>query len=112
MANLSGIIHALRKKIAKQDEIIDELGSELGDAAEKVAYAHNILRALKNPDMLESGEPVTLERLQVMESGDPKIIPPTPVPLDTCDKEASKRSNNGQKKETAVAELAEVANAS
>ena len=111
MPNLKGVIHALKKKIAKQDEVIEELGSELGDTADKVAYAQNILRALKDSDMLVDGAPLTLDRLQVMESGDPKIIPPTPVPLDTCDKEASKRSNNGQKKETAVAELAEVVDA-
>ena len=101
----------------KYNKMIGEITADLGRTADRLTNAQNILRALKNPDMLVDGAPITLDRLQVMESGDPKILPPTPVPLDTCDKEASKRSNthhiqNGQKKETAVAELAEVANAS
>ena len=96
----------------KYSKMISEITADLGRTADKLTNTQNILRALKNPDILVDGAPMTLERLQVMESGDPKILPPTPVPLDTCDKEASKRSNNGQKKETAVAELAEVANAS
>ena len=101
----------------KYTKLIGEITADLGRTADKLSNTQNILRALKNPDMLVDGAPMTLERLQVMESGDPKILPPTPVPLDTCEKEASKRSNthhiqNGQKKETAVAELAEVANAS
>ena len=97
--------------------MISEITADQGRTADKLTNTQDILRALKNPDMLVDGAPMTLERLQVMESGDPKIIRPTPVPNATCDKEATKRSNthhiqNGQKKETAVAELAEVANAS
>ena len=101
----------------KYNKMIGEITADLGRTADKLTTIQNILRAIKNPDILVDGAPLSLERLQIMESGDPKILPPMPVPLDTCEKEASKRSNthhiqNGQKKETAVAELAEVANAS
>ncbi len=93
-------------------EAIKELGRNIGEVSIKQAFAENIVRGLKNPDIIMNGGPVTVDRIQVMETGQIRLKDPTPVPLDTCDKEASKRSNNGQKKETAVAELAEVANAS
>ena len=99
----------------KYSKMISEITADLGRTADKLSNTQNILRALKNPDMLVDGAPMTLERLQVMESGDPKILPPTPVPLNTCDEAASKRSNtrhiqNGQKKETDVAKT-EIVNA-
>ena len=85
MANPQGIIHALRKKIAKLDEVIEELGSELGDTADNLAKAQNMVRALKNPDMLVNGASLTLDMVQVMENGDIRVIPPPPPPgPDTC----------------------------
>ena len=99
MANLRGRIHALEKKIAKQDEVILELGDELGDTADNLANAQNMVRALKNPDMLIDGDSLTLDRIQVMETGDIRIIKPTPVPItETCVK-APEPDKNGQKTE-------------
>ena len=94
-----------------------ELGADIDTISKRQAFAENIVRGLKNPDMLMDGFPVTEDRIQIMETGEIRLKKPVQVPLDTCDKEASKRSNthhiqNGQKKETAVAELSEVANAS
>jgi len=107
MANLKGIIHALKKKIAKQDEAIDELGSELGDVADKLADAQNTLRALQNPDMLVNGAPMTLARLQVMENGTIHILPLPTASVDTCDKTISKAMTEANgKKDEAVAALA------
>ena len=101
MANPQGIIHALRKKIAKLDEVIEELGSELGDTADNLANAQNIIRALKNPDVMVDGAPLTLERLQVMETGDVRVIPPPPAPgPDTCTQE-----KNGKKPEKELANV-------
>jgi hypothetical protein len=108
----TGVELAQEVEIKYLNEAIKELGHKIQEISSKQAFAENIVRGLKNPDILMNGFPVTEDRIQVMETGQIRLKDPTPVPLDTCDKEASKRSNNGQKKETAVAELAEVANAS
>ena len=99
MANLDGVIHALRKKLAKQDEVIEELGSELGDTADNLANAQNIIRALKNPDMMVNGASLTLDMVQVMENGDIRLLPPVPAPItETCGK-APEPEKNGKKPE-------------
>ena len=97
MANLRGRIHALEKKIAKQDAVILELGDELGDTADNLANAQNIIRALKNPDMMVNGESLTLDMVQIMENGDIRLLPPPPAPItETCVKAPEK---NGKKPE-------------
>jgi hypothetical protein len=108
----TGIEFAQEIEIKYLNGAIKELGKALGEISSKQAFAENIVRGLKNPDILMDGFPVTEDRIQIMETGEIRLKQPVQVPLDTCDKEASKRSNNGQKKETAVTELAEVANAS
>ena len=101
MAN-DGEIHALKKQVAKQSECILELGKELGDVSERLTSTQNILRALKNPDMLVDGAPLTLERLQVMENGDIRALPPPP-PEMTCIEEVTKEfGKNGKKEKEAV----------
>jgi len=106
MAN-NGQVHALKRQIAKQGECIEELGIELGNVADQLASAQNILRALKNPDMLWKGAPLTLGRLQVMENGDIREIQPPPEM--TCTEEVTREfGKNGKKTESAVAELVEV----
>jgi hypothetical protein len=103
MANLRGRIHALEKKIAKQDAVILELGDELGDTADNLANAQNMVRGLKNPDMLFDGDSLTLDRIQVMENGDIRIIKPTPAPItDRCVQEPQK---NGKKTEKELADV-------
>ena len=97
MANLRGRIHALEKKIAKQDAVILELGDELGDTADNLANAQNIIRALKNPDMMGNGASLTLDMVQIMENGDIRLLPPPPAPItETCVKAPEK---NGKKPE-------------
>ena len=103
MANLRGRIHALEKKIAKQDAVILELGDELGDTADNLANAQNMVRGLKNPDMLFDGDSLTLDRIQVMENGDIRIIKPMPAPItETCVKAPEK---NGKKTEKELADV-------
>ena len=100
MAN-NGEVHALKKQIAKQSECIQELGVELGNTADQLALAQNILRALKNPDMLVDGAPLTLDRMQVMENGDIRTLPPPPEM--TCIEEITKEfGKNGKKDKEAV----------
>jgi len=100
MANPQGIIHALRKKIAKLDEVIEELGSDIGETSRILAEAQNIIRALKNPDMMVNGSPnLTLDMVQIMENGDIRLLPPTPAPItETCVK-APEPEKNGKKPE-------------
>ena len=101
MANPQGIIHALRKKIAKLDEVIEELGSDIGNTAHNLAEAQNIIRALKNPDMLIDGDSLTLDRIQVMENGDIREIPPPPEMA--CVEEVTKGFGKNGKDKAAVA---------
>ena len=98
MANPQGIIHALKKKIAKLDEVIEELGSDIGETYRILAEAQNIIRALKNPDMIVNGSPnLTLDMVQIMENGDIRLLPPTPTPItETCVK-APEPEKNGKK---------------
>ena len=109
MANLEGIIHALKKKIAHLDLVIEELGGELGNTTANLAEAQNILRSLKNPDMLLDGAPVTLSRLQVMENGDIRVVLPPPPPApdpDTCiQSKTGKSGKNGKKDEKELANV-------
>ena len=61
-------------------------------------------------EALRSGE-LPWERVQVMETGQLKVLEPAPPVPDTCVEEVSKDfvKRNGKKSETAVAELVEVA---
>ena len=100
MAN-DGEIHALKKQVAKQSECILELGKELGEVSAQLANNQNILRALKNPDILVDGAPFTLDRMQVMETGDIRRIPPPPDM--TCIEEVTREfGKNGKKDKEAV----------
>jgi hypothetical protein len=100
MAN-DGEVHALKKLIAKQSECILELGKELGEVSAQLANNQNVLRALKNPDMLWKGTPLTLDRIQVMENGDIRDLPPQPEM--TCIEEVTKEfGKNGKEEKEAV----------
>ena len=80
----------------KYAAMVKAITVDLGRTADQLASAQNILRALKNPDMLVDGAPLTLERLQVMENGD----------IHTTEEVTKGFSKNGKKTETAVEELA------
>ena len=100
MAN-TGEEFALEVENKHLREAIKELGRNLGEISNKQAFAQNILRALKNPDMLMDGAPLTLERLQVMENGDIRTLPPPPEM--TCVEEVTKEfGKNGKKEKEAV----------
>ena len=78
-------------------EAIKELGRNIGEVSGKQAFAENIVRGLKNPDMLMHGGSVTMERVQVMETGEIRLLPPKPAPItDRCVQEPQK---NGKKTE-------------
>ena len=78
----------------KYTKMIAEIAADLGKTADDLAEVQNIVRALKNPDMIVNGFPnLTLDRVQVMETGDIRVIPPPPTPgPDTCTQE-----KNGKK---------------
>ena len=78
---------------------IKELGGNIGEVSRKQAFAENIVRGLKNPDVIMDGGPVTMDRVQVMETGDIRLLPPTPAPItETCVK-APEPEKNGKKPE-------------
>jgi hypothetical protein len=81
---------------AKYTKMIAEISADLGKTADDFANVRNIIRALKNPDMLWDGVSLTLDMVQVMENGDIRILPPPPAPAitETCVKEPEK---NGKK---------------
>ena len=92
MANLTEYL------TAKYTKMIAEISADLGSQVDRLTEVQNILRALKNPDMLVDGMPLTLDRLQVMEDGSHRILPPPPA--DTCQLEVSKtfdKAKNGTK---------------
>ena len=82
-------------------EAIKELGRNLGELSGKQALADNIIRGLKNPDIIVHGGSVTMDRIQVMETGDIRLLPPVPTPItETCVK-APEPDKNGKKPEPA-----------
>ena len=87
----------------KYTKLIAEITADLSKAADDLAHVQNIIRALKNPNMTADGASVTLDRIQVMENGDIRLLPPPPAPItDRCVQEPEK---NGKKP---VKELADV----
>lgn len=76
--------------------------ADLFETNRQLIYAQNILRALRNPDMLIEGGVMTVERIQALEDGNVTILPPRPVmpkppetkPNDKCVPEPS---TNGKK---------------
>ena len=91
----TGLEFALEVENKHLREAIKELGRNIGEVSIKQAFAENIVRGLKNPDMLVNGDSLTLDRIQVMENGDIRIIQPMPAPItDRCVQEPEK---NGKK---------------
>ena len=88
----------------KYTKMIAEITADLGKMADDLAETQNIVRALKNPDMIVNGFPnLTLDRVQVMENGDIRVIPPTPAPItETCVQAPDK---NGKKTEKELADV-------
>jgi len=81
-------------------EAIKELGRNLGEISGKQAFAENIVRGLKNPDMLVNGGSVTMERVQVMETGEIRLLqPPMPAPITETCVQAPEPEKNGKKPE-------------
>ena len=98
MAN-TGEEFALEVENKHLREAIKELGRNLGEVSIKQAFAENIVRGLKNPDMLVNGGSVTVDRIQVMETGEIRLLPPPPAPItETCVK-APEPDKNGKKPE-------------
>jgi hypothetical protein len=96
MAN-TGEEFALEVENKHLREAIKELGRNIGEVSIKQAFAENIVRGLKNPDMPVNGGSVTMERVQVMETGDIRLLPPVPTPItETCVK-APEPDKNGKK---------------
>jgi hypothetical protein len=83
----------------KYTKMIAEITADLGKTADDLTNAQNIIRALKNPDMMVNGASLTLDMVQIMENGDIRLLPPVPTPItETCVK-APEPEKNGKKTE-------------
>ena len=71
---------------AKYNKMVAEVAADLGKTADDLANAQNIIKALKNPDMMVNGASLTLDMVQIMENGDIRLLPPPPAPAitETC----------------------------
>jgi hypothetical protein len=80
---MADLTHYMTQKYTK---LISEITADLGKTADDLANAQNIIKALKNPDMMINGASLTLDMVQVMENGDIRILPPPPAPAitETC----------------------------
>ena len=79
---------------AKYQKMIAEITADLGKTADDLANLQNIIRALKNPDMLMNGASLTLDMVQIMENGDIRLLPPVPTPItETCVQAPEKNGN-------------------
>jgi hypothetical protein len=79
---------------AKYNKMIGEISTDLGRTADDLANTQNIIKALKNPDMLINGMSLTLDMVQIMENGDIRILPPPPAITEVCVQEPK---SNGKK---------------
>ena len=79
-----------------------ELGGDIDIISKQQAFAENIIRGLKNPDVMVMGGSVTMERIQVMETGEIRLLPPMPPITETCVQEPQK---NGKKTEKELADV-------
>ena len=87
----------------KYTKMVAEISADLGKTADDLANAQNIIRALKNPDMMVNGTSLTLDMVQIMENGDIRLLPPPPAPItDRCVQEPQK---NGKKTEKELADV-------
>jgi hypothetical protein len=85
----------------KFTKMIETITNDLGNVSDQLAHAQNVLRALKNPDTLVDGKPLTLNMVQIMEDGTIRILPPSPE--TTCIEEVTKEfGKNGKKEKEAV----------
>ena len=89
----------------KYTKMVAEITADLGKTADDLANAQNIIRALKNPDMMVNGASLTLDMVQIMENGDIRLLPPKPAPItETCVK-APEPEKNGKKTEKELADV-------
>jgi hypothetical protein len=76
--------------------MIAKMAKDLGDTGDRLGTMQQIIRALKNPDMVVDGGSLTLDRIQIMENGDFRILPMPPAPpiTEVC---AQEPKSNGKK---------------
>ena len=84
---------------AKYNKMVAEVAADLGKTADELNNLKNLIRALKNPDALVDGASLTVDRLQIMENGDIRVMPPAPAPItDTCVKAPEPEPEKNRKK--------------
>ena len=87
----------------KYTKMVAEISADLGKTADDLANAQNIIRALKNPDMMVNGASLTLDMVQIMENGDIRLLPPPPTPItETCVQTPEKNGKKAEKELVSV----------
>ena len=81
----------------KYTKMVAEITADLGKTADDLANAQNIIRALKNPDMMVNGASLSLDMVQIMENGDIRLLPPVPTPITETCVQAPEPEKNGKK---------------
>jgi hypothetical protein len=81
----------------KYTKMIAEITADLGKTADDLANAQNIIKALKNPDMMLNGASLTLDMVQILENGDIRLLPPVPTPITDTSVKAPEPDKNGKK---------------
>ena len=89
----------------KYTKMVAEISADLGKTADDLANAQNIIRALKNPDLMVNGTSLTLDMVQVMENGDIRLLPPPPAPITETCVQAPEPEKNGKKPEKELANV-------
>ena len=81
----------------KYTKMVAEISADLGKTADDLANVQNIIRALKNPDMMVNGASLSLDMVQIMENGDIRLLPPVPTPITETCVQAPEPEKNGKK---------------
>ena len=89
----------------KYTKMVAEISADLGKTADDLANLQNIIRALKNPDMMVNGAYLTLDMVQIMENGDIRLLPPPPAPITETCVQAPEPEKNGKKPEKELADV-------
>ena len=83
----------------KYTKMVAEISADLGKTADELQNLKNLFMALKNPDALVDGDSLTLDRIQIMENGDIRVMKPMPAPITDTSVKAPEPEKNGKKTE-------------
>jgi hypothetical protein len=63
----------------KYTKMVTEITTDLSNTADDLENMKVLIRALKKPDIFIAGGSLTLDRIQIMETGDIRVLPLNPM---------------------------------